>query len=109
MTVIIEVNGERHGLLIEDKVDAQAMPEQCDRYIKRGGFGVKEGYYSSFHVFIIAPEKYLSENIEAQKYPQKVKYEDCLDYFSRDIDARKSFKLEQIKQAIHKQKTATKL
>lgn len=105
MTVIIETGGKRHGLLIEDKIDAIAMPEQCDRYIKRGNLGVSNGDYSLFDVFIVAPEKYLRENTEAKKYPNKVSYEECQMYFEKDVDVRKAFKLSQIKQAIHKQKT----
>ncbi len=105
MTVIIETDGKKHGLLIEDKIDAIAMPEQCDRYMKRGELGILNGDYSSFDVFIVAPEKYLNDNIEAQKYPNKVSYEECQLYFEKGADSRKIFKLSQIKQAIHKQKT----
>ena len=105
MTVIIETERKRHGLLIEDKIDAIAMPEQCERYMKRGEYGILSGYYNSFDVFIVAPEKYLKDNEEAQKYPNKVSYEECQVYFEKDSDSRKQFKLSQIKQAIHKQKT----
>ncbi len=105
MTVIIETDGRRHGILIEDKIDAIAMPQQCDRYLKRGELGVSNGDYASFDVFIVAPEKYLTSNVEAQKYPKKVSYEECQEYFEKDTDGRKNFKLSQIKQAIHKQKT----
>lgn len=105
ITVIVELKSKRHGLLIEDKIDAIAMPEQCSRYIKRGELGVTNGDYSDFSVFIVAPEKYLNENAEAQKYPNKVSYEECLKYFEADTDNRKQFKRSQIKQAIHKQKT----
>ena len=105
MTVIIEVDGKKRGLLIEDKIDAIAMPEQCDRYMKRGNLGIENGDYSSFDVFIVAPENYLENNVEAHKYPNKVTYEECLKYFEATTDARKNFKLSQIKQAIYKQKT----
>ena len=104
MTVIIEIDGKRHGLLIEDKIDAHAMPEQCDRYFKRGKLGISNGDYSAFDVFIVAPKSYLENNAEAQKYPYKVTYEECLEYFEINSDNRKKFRLSQIKQAIHKQK-----
>lgn len=105
MTVIVEIDGKRHGLLIEDKIDAIAMPEQCDRYTKRGNLGISNGEYSSFDVFIVAPEKYLKDNAEAQKYPNKISYEECLKYFEKDIDNRKWFKISQVRQAIQKQKS----
>ena len=104
MTVIAECNGEKVGFLIEDKIDAIAMPRQCKRYFLRGEKGVKCGDYDRFHVFIVAPEKYLSENDEAKHYPNQVSYESILEYFSQYDDARSQFKSQQIEQAIDKQK-----
>lgn len=106
MTVIIEVNGKKHGLLIEDKIDAIAMPEQYERYVIRGNIGIENGDYESFDVFIVAPEKYLNDNIEAHKYPNQIKYEDCADYFRKQTDPRSFFKLQQIEFAINKQKNS---
>lgn len=104
ITVIIESNGEKIGLLIEDKIDAVAMPEQALRYNKRGQKGIEHGDYTRFFVFIIAPRKYLSQNNEAQNYQYKVEYETILSYFESINDARAPFKIKQIKQAIDKQK-----
>jgi len=106
MTVIVEVNGKKHGLLIEDKIDAIAMPEQYERYVIRGNIGIENGDYESFDVFIIAPEKYLNDNIEAHKYPNQIKYEDCADYFRKQTDPRSFYKLQQIEFAINKQKNS---
>lgn len=58
ITVVIDVEGNRYGLLIEDKIDAISMPEQHGRYIKRGEKAVKTGDYNDFRVFIFCPEKY---------------------------------------------------
>ena len=104
MTVIIESKGEKIGLLIEDKVDAIAMPEQSARYVLRGNKGVECGDYDRFFVFIVAPKKYLSQNTEAQKYPNQVEYETILSYFDELDDPRSPFKIQQIKQSIEKQK-----
>ena len=104
MTVVIESKGERIGLLIEDKIDAVAMPEQSARYVFRGNKGVERGDYNRLFVFIVAPKKYLSQNTEAQKYPNKVEYETILSYFEDLNDARSPFKIQQIRQAIDKQK-----
>ena len=43
VTVIFESAGKRYALLIEDKVGAEAQPEQCKRYFKRGDIGVESG------------------------------------------------------------------
>ncbi len=104
MTVIIESNGKRIGLLIEDKIDAIAMPNQSGRYNKRGNIGIAKGDYQDFFVFIVAPKNYLSINDEAQKYPNKVTYEECLEYFLMQDDERSAYKAQQIEQAICKQK-----
>lgn len=104
MTVMVESQGEKIGLLIEDKIDAIAMPEQAARYTLRGQKGVQRGDYSRFFVFIIAPRKYLSQNSEAKKYPNRIEYERVLSYFENMNEPRAAFKIQQIKQAIEKQK-----
>lgn len=104
MTVVIETNNEKIGLLIEDKIDAVAMPEQAARYALRGQKGVEKGDYDRFFVFIIAPKKYLLQNSEAKKYPHSVEYERILSYFENHKDPRSEFKIQQIRQAIDKQK-----
>ena len=105
MTVIVEYNGLRHALLIEDKIDAIAMPNQSGRYQERGKKGIENGDYLSFDVFIVAPKRYLEQNEESKKYPNRITYEECMEYFSILEDKRAAFKLQQIEQAIHKQKS----
>lgn len=104
ITVVIESNGEQIGLLIENKINAIAMPNQAKRYILRGEKGIAQGDYNRFFVFIIAPKNYLSNNTEAQKYPNKIEYEKILSYFENLNDLRSTFKIQQIRQAIEKQK-----
>ena len=104
MTVIVEKDRIKYGLLIEDKIDAMAMDNQSGRYVSRGELGKKNGDYTDFFVFIVAPEKYLKENDEAQKYPNKITYEECLEYFHLSTDNRSAFKAQQIEQAIYKQR-----
>ena len=54
ITVIFSVGCKKHALLIENKIDAKAMPRQCERYFIRGNNGKANGDYDSFDVFIIA-------------------------------------------------------
>ena len=37
------------------------------RYILRGQKGIEQGDFTKFYVFIVAPQKYLSKNSEANK------------------------------------------
>ena len=104
ITVVVESHGERIGLLVEDKIDAVAMPQQAERYVSRGEKASKQGDFKRFFVFIVAPERYLAGNEEAQKYLNRVSYETILDYFEHFEGPRSAFKAKQLRQAIEKQK-----
>ncbi len=104
ITVIFATGDKKHALLIEDKIDAIAMPLQCERYFERGRVGIENGDYDGFDVFIVAPQKYLKENLMAQIYPNKVSYEEILSHFQDRTDNRSQFKYAQISFAIYKQK-----
>ena len=109
ITVIIESSGKKYGFLIEDKIDAIAMPEQPERYIKRGERGITNGDYDAFYSFIVCPEKYLKNNDAAKKYPYKVKYEEIRDYFSKKSDSTHIVYFQEISQAIEKAKRPPKV
>ena len=78
ITVIVSNGKENFGILIEDKINAPAMEQQAKRYDDRGKSLVESGVIDSFEVFIIAPQKYLDRNNEAQKYRKSISYEDLL-------------------------------
>lgn len=109
LTVIYEISGKKHALLIEDKIDAIAMTDQHERYLKRGQKGVKNGEYDSFDVFIICPEKYRNTNEEAGKYEFFVSYEECRDYFAGRDDVYSKIRYQQISQAIETMKAEYKV
>jgi hypothetical protein len=91
ITVIISLGERRFALLIENKIDAHAMPEQCIRYSQRGMRGCIDDKYDDFAVFIIAPKAYLESNEEAQKYANHISYEELLALFAsnnREMDVQ---------------------
>ena len=100
ITLIIKMEGEKHSFLIEDKIDAVAMPDQHDRYVKRVLKGVENGEYNGFDIYIICPEKYRETNEEAGKYEHFVSYEICRDYFSTREDLLGQLWFQQISQAL---------
>lgn len=102
VTVIIDIEGESYGLLIEDKINAIAMPRQFDRYVERGNLGKKNGEYKDYKVFIFCPKKYYDNNTEAKKYSYLLEYEECLAYFDKKNDLLSRFRSQQLYQAIHK-------
>lgn len=101
---ILNINGKRHALHIEDKIDAIAMPNQSGRYDDRAKKDIAQGEYDEYSVLIVAPEKYLEANKEAHKYAHNVKYEQLRDYFSTKADIRSKYKLALIERAITDQK-----
>jgi hypothetical protein len=103
--VILNSNNHRIALLIEDKINAIAMPQQSSRYQQRGLKGIQEGFYDEFHVFLVAPQKYYDGNEEAQKYPYFISYEQLLSVFSDNHDGRSLFKAHLIESAIERAKT----
>lgn len=86
--IILQQDNEqrKYALLIEDKINAIAMKNQAGRYSIRGNKAVERGYYDGFHVFIVAPEKYLKDNTEAQKYPHKISYESIKETLTDPFD-----------------------
>ena len=85
ITVIVECENTKYGLLIEDKINAIAMPDQCKRYSVRGKKGIKNGDYSNFFVFIVSPEKYYEQDEEAKKYEYFVSYEKCKNILNQKM------------------------
>ena len=101
MTVIVTKDSTHYGILVENKIDAIAQPRQCERYFERGKLGVRNGDYSEFFVFLLAPEKYLKDNASAKEYPFHMTYEELIAFFETNKDA---YKAAALKQAIHTQK-----
>lgn len=101
---VLNIDGKRHAIHIEDKIDALAMPNQRGRYSQRAEKDIASGQYDDYSVLIVAPEKYLSVNKEAHKYEHQVRYEQLRDYFASQNDIRSQYKLTLIDRAIYDQK-----
>ena len=71
IVAVIRKESEIRGLLIEDKINAGAQPDQYERYHIRG----TDQFGSNYTVFLIAPQEDLASNYEAQH-----KYEHCISY-----------------------------
>ena len=84
--VIISDGNDKIAFLIEDKIDAIAQPEQAQRYIIRAEKALKEGVFNRYYIFIVAPQKYLNNNQEAEKYAYKVSYEEIRDILTDEFE-----------------------
>ena len=99
LTIILEKNSCKVGLLIEDKINAIAQPRQYERYLERGNKAVKEKIFDRFYVFLIAPDEYF-KSVVGNEYPRRVRYEACQKLFEGKTDARSQLKYRQITKAI---------
>ncbi len=104
ITVVIEGLGKKYGLLIEDKIDAQAMPYQQKSYTIRGEKAVKNNEYDEYKAFIVCSKIYYTVNEEAKKYSYFVSYEECINCLERSEHLLAEVWIQQIKQAITKSK-----
>lgn len=90
------------ALLIENKIDAPPQPEQAARYASRGQMGIRDREWESFRSLIVAPQKYLETDKEANRYDAKMSYEDICKWFSvvNAESKRAAFKINMLRQAI---------
>jgi hypothetical protein len=102
IAVAVSAEGLRHALLIENKVDAPAQPDQALRYRRRGEEGVNSEDWHSFSTCIIAPQKYLGGTGDARQYDVQVAYEWIHDQLgSLEVGAgRSAFRRQMLVQAI---------
>lgn len=109
ITVTINTSGNKYALLIEDKVDAIAMPDQHERYVKRGKASVKSGEFEDFEVFITCSKKYYDNNSEAKLYEHCVLYEECLNFFEANDDELSKMRAAQFDAAIKRAKKSSEV
>lgn len=102
--VVLLIEDIRVGFLIEDKVDAIAMPDQYIRYRKRGEIAVARGDFDAYEVFIFCPQRYYKNNAEAKKYDHFVSYEEIKAYFDSKNDMISNVRSQQLAQAIERAK-----
>ncbi len=109
IVIILKTNDQRFALHIEDKIDAQAMPNQHDRYGKRIEKDIQAGEYDCAAWMLVAPKKYIQGNSEAKKYKHVLTYERLWKYFSEQHDLRSQYKMALIDKAIKEQKKSYQL
>ena len=114
MIFVLNSNGERYAIFVEDKVNAVTMENQSSRYIKRANdeemknlLGYQDGNYS---IFLAAPKEYMREhkNDKNAQYENFVPYESLRECLSKRTDASALFKISMIDGAIAKHKEYVK-
>jgi hypothetical protein len=95
---------ERCALLIENKVDAPAQPNQGVRYGQRGEIGQKDYGWDKYQTCIVAPQRYLESHADdVSNYDAKLASEDIRIWFtdhSGSGQARYKYKVDVVTVAI---------
>lgn len=72
------------AVMVENKITANFMPEQADRYRRRGERGIVDGHWSEYATMLMAPRRYLTADLHGHVFDQHLAYEDLLPWFRRD-------------------------
>jgi hypothetical protein len=78
--------GKRHLVLLEDKIDEPQQERQAERYFERGQRHIENAEWDEFHVGLIAPRQYLTEELR-DAYGNVVSFEEileCVDELDHD-------------------------
>ena len=106
ITIILQYPDKRVALLIEDKIDAQTMPEQSARYDKRAEKAVCRSEYDQYFVMLAAPADYHEEHMDDGNadYKYRICYEEFREYLSKQNHLRAAFKIAMIDCALREKK-----
>jgi hypothetical protein len=98
--VVIYDNGV--AVLLENKIDAPAQPEQGQRYKARGEIGMQDGLWISYITCMVAPSLYLQKEGDAQIYDHILSYEDIASWFEflKGVNRRRKYKAYLIREAV---------
>jgi hypothetical protein len=82
--LVVYANGSRvAAVLIENKITANFMPEQADRYRRRGEEGIRDGHWTEYVTALVAPRRYLTADLSGHIFDRHLAYEDLLPWFER--------------------------
>lgn len=88
--VAIFQSGTRVGaVMIENKIAANFMREQADRYRRRGERGIADGHWTEFVTVLMAPKRYLAADLHGHVFDRHLAYETMLDWFRRPDAGRR--------------------
>lgn len=99
--VLVYGGGSRvAALLIENKIAANFMPEQADRYRRRGDEGIRNGHWTDYVTMLMAPKRYLAADLSGHVFDSHLSYEDLLAWFERpDAGARGAWRAALLRRA----------
>jgi hypothetical protein len=106
---LIAMYSDSHAILIENKIDAVAQPNQAKRYHLRGERGIEKDLWQSFTTCMIAPQLYLEKEKDSQGYDLTISYERIIEHFESYDDKRYSYRKYIIQEAIEQNRRGYQL
>ena len=104
-----DLEGRKTAILIENKIDALAQPNQAARYRSRGDAGIEKTWWHKYRTCMIAPQAYLDANSEAELYDARVSYESIKEWFQHvETDCRSAYRAEVGENAIEQNRRGYK-
>lgn len=98
---LVQAGGGRHLAMIENKINAAAQPQQCQRYARRGQSYVEEGICTDYRTVLIAPSRY--HTADAAGYEHRIDYETIRTWFQEALhDDRAQFVTKLLEAAVTK-------
>jgi hypothetical protein len=96
----VRVEGQRIGVLIENKIAAPEQANQDERYHLRGARHQQDGKFDRYVTCICAPEIYLNNLAARSAYQHRISYEAISDWFGRLEGPRSVWRHRVIREAI---------
>ena len=95
------------AILLENKIDAVAQPNQGRDYRNRGNAGKDRGDWQDYRTCLVAPKSYLDVAHDLVNFDESISYEEILAYFvsRKERDERFRWKARLVGDAILKKKT----
>jgi hypothetical protein len=98
--LVEKLDGRKHMILVENKINAAAQEDQYLRYVQRGEGYINDGLADSFSVVLLSPEAYRSK--DSSDYPINIPYELIVEWLSSKTDARSKYLTSIYEAAINK-------
>jgi hypothetical protein len=99
VATFITISDEKHRLFIEDKIDAILMPEQLERYVRRGEGEQRRGLIARYSVLFFTPSTYFSATLPSGVV--QISFEAAAQELrSRSTDIRSSYRASLLEKAL---------
>ncbi len=97
----------RAAILLENKIDAIAQPNQGRDYRQRGNAGKDRGDWQEFRTCLVAPKAYLDAAHDRANFDESISYEEILAFFAsrKERDERFRWKARLVGDAIFKKQS----